>query len=150
MGRNHQGLAGWYIANLLGSPTRDKCTVTTVMLLWLYSPNPPCTRNFQIYTAWQSFLLWGSLHSLEKPESYRSCHSLNPYRHRALCTRGLLLLCIGQTTRGKYTVIPVILLWLYSPKPPCTRNFQIYTAWQSFLLWSPSQLAEARILPGKP
>ena len=38
MGRNHQGLAGCCMANLLGSPTRDKCTVTTVMLLWLYTP----------------------------------------------------------------------------------------------------------------
>ena len=93
---------------------------------------------------------FGVPHNLQKPESYRPCHSLNPYRHRALCTRSLLLLYIGQTTRDKCTVIPVILLWLYSPKPPCTRNFQTYTAWQSFLLWSSSQLAEARRFPGKP
>ena len=89
-------------------------------------------------------------HNCEKPESYRPCHSLNPYRHRTLCTRGLLLLYIGQTTRDKCTVIPVMLLWMYNPKPPCTRNFQTYTAWQSFLLWSSSQLAEARMFPGKP
>ena len=38
MGRIHQGLAGCCMANLLGTPTRDKCTVTTVMLLWLYTP----------------------------------------------------------------------------------------------------------------
>ena len=74
-------------------------------------------------------------HNCEKPESYRPCHSLNPYRHRTLCTRGLLLLYIGQTTRDKCTVIPLMLLWMYNPKPPCTRNFQIYTDWQSFLLW---------------
>ena len=57
MGRNHQGLACCCMANLLGSPTRDKCTVIPVMLLWMYNPKPPCTRNFQIYTDWTSFLL---------------------------------------------------------------------------------------------
>ena len=89
-------------------------------------------------------------HNCEKPESYRPCHSLNPYRHRTLCTRGLLLLYIGQTTRDKCTVIPVILLWLCLQKAPSTRNFQTYTAWQSFLLWSPTQPGAARRFQGMP
>ena len=93
---------------------------------------------------------FGVPHNLQKPESYRPCHSLNPYRHRTLCTRGLLLLYIGQTTRDKCTVIPVILLWLCLQKAPSTRNLQTYTAWQSFLLWSPTQPGAARRFQGMP
>ncbi len=111
-----------------------------LLLLYCYScttPKPHASRTSKP-TQTDKVFCFGVLHSLEQPECSLGCHNLNSYRHRALCTRGLLLLYIGQTTRDKSTVTPVILLWLYSPKPPCTRNFQTYTDWKGVFYFAVS------------
>ena len=116
------------------------------MLLWMCHQKFPIHQEPPNLHSLTKFFALG-FPNCEEPESYRPCHNLNPYRHRHYAPEvyscyvldkpqevNILLYCYGCTT----------------PNPHAPGNFQLYTDWQSFLLWGSSQLAEARRLQGMP
>lgn len=83
------------------------------------------TKNLQTCTGWTSFLLWGSLHNLEQPESSRGCHNLNPYRHRHYAPEGYSCYTLDKPQGINVLLFLLFLLYCYGcvykkPHPPGT------------------------------
>ena len=104
---------------MLDIPQESKVVLFLLYCYWCI------TKNLQACTDWTRFLLWGSLHNLEQPESSRGCHNLNPYRHRHYAPEGYSCYTLDKPQGINVLLFLLFLLYCYGcvykkPHPPGT------------------------------